>query len=113
MLLAGSARAQKWINPNFDAHRLDFRTLGYPDVTEIEADNSPITALLTAANGRVYGATSGKTASYLFVYDRSINKVRPLGKHRRRARRLSHARAGRRRHVAHRRRPEHARAGAA
>jgi hypothetical protein len=79
LLLAGSARAQKWINPNFDAHRLDFRTLGYPDVSEIEADNSPITALLTAASGRVYGATSGKTASYLFLYDRSINKVRPLG----------------------------------
>jgi len=80
LLLPGIARAQKWINPNFDAHRLDFRTLGYPDVTEIEADNSPITALLTAANGKVYGATSGKTASFLFLYDRSINKVRPLGK---------------------------------
>lgn len=80
LLLASASHAQKWINPNFDAHRLDFRTLGYPDVTEIEADNSPITALLTAANGRVYGATSGKTASFLFLYDRAINKVRPLGK---------------------------------
>ncbi|HPA19485.1 MAG TPA: hypothetical protein PLU30_17190 [Verrucomicrobiae bacterium] len=74
------APAQKWINPSFDAHRLDYRTLGYPDVTEIEADNSPITALLTATNGRVYGATSGKTASFLFLYDRGINKVRPLGR---------------------------------
>ena len=72
--------AQKWINPNFDAHRLDYRTLGYPDVSEIEADNAPITALLTAKDGRVYGATSGKTASYLFVYDRAINKVHPLGR---------------------------------
>jgi len=79
LLLAGAVHAQKWINPNFDTHRLDFRTLGYPDVSEIEADNSPITALLTAVSGKVYGATSGKTASYLFLYDRSINKVRPLG----------------------------------
>jgi len=77
---ASAVHAQKWINPAFDAHRLDFRTLGYPDVTEIEADNSPITALLTGANGRIYGATSGKTASFLFFYDRAINKVRPLGK---------------------------------
>lgn len=80
LALAGPIRAQKWINPNFDAHRLDYRDLGYPDVTAIEADNSPITALLTAANGRVYGATSGKTASHLFLYDRAINKVRPLGR---------------------------------
>lgn len=35
--------------------------------------------LLAAASGRVYGATSGKAAC-LFVYDRSINKVRPLGR---------------------------------
>lgn len=80
LLLAGPVQAQKWINPNFDAHRLDFRTLGYPDVSEIEADNAPITALLTAASGRIYGATSGKTASHLFLYDRAINKVRPLGR---------------------------------
>ncbi len=79
LALLPMAQAQKWINPQFDAHRLDFRTLGYPDVTEIEADNSPITALLTGANGRVYGATSGRTASFLFLYDRAINKVRPLG----------------------------------
>ena len=74
-----AAHAQKWINPLFDAHRLDYRNLGYPDVSEIEADNCPITALLTSAGGRIYGATSGKTASYLFLYDRAINKVRPLG----------------------------------
>ncbi len=77
--VASVARAQKWVNPNFDAHRLDYRDLGYPDVNAIEADNSPITALLTAESGMVYGATSGKTASYLFLYDRAINKVRPLG----------------------------------
>lgn len=76
---ATAAHAQKWVNPNFDAHRLDYRDLGYPDVNAIEADNSPITALLTAESGMVYGATSGKTASYLFLYDRAINKVRPLG----------------------------------
>lgn len=75
----GSASAQKWINPNFDAHRLDYRDLGYPDVTAIEADNCPITALLADPNGRIYGATSGK-ASQLFLYDRAINKVRPLGR---------------------------------
>lgn len=73
------AHAQKWINPNFDAHRLDYRDLGYPDVNAIAADNSPITALVTAEGGMVYGATSGKTASCLFLYDRAINKVRPLG----------------------------------
>ncbi len=71
--------AQKWVNPSFDAHRLDYRELGYPDVSRIPADNSPITALITAASGKVYGATSGKQ-SCLFVYDRSINKVRPLGR---------------------------------
>ena len=79
ILLAGSAMGQKWVNPKFDAHRLDYRDLGYPDVNAIEADNSPITALVTAKDGRVYGATSGKSASHLFLYDRSINKVRPLG----------------------------------
>lgn len=76
---AGTIHAQKWVNPAFDAHRLDYRDLGYPDVTAIDADNSPITALLTGATGRVYGATSGKAAC-LFVYDRSLNKVRPLGR---------------------------------
>ena len=79
LLVVGSAQAQKWINPNYDAHRLDYRDLGYPDVTAIDADNCPITALLTASNGHVYGATSGK-ASCLFLYDRGINKVRPLGR---------------------------------
>lgn len=79
VFLLDAAHAQKWINPPYDAQRLDYRDLGYPDVTAIEPDNCPITALVTAANGRVYGATSGK-ASCLFVYDRAINKVRPLGR---------------------------------
>ncbi|MCB0586744.1 MAG: hypothetical protein KDD06_15655 [Phaeodactylibacter sp.] len=71
--------AQKWVSPNFDNHHLDYRDLGYPGVTEIPADDSRISALLTHRNnGYVYGATSGKQA-YLFLYDRFINKVRPLG----------------------------------
>ena len=70
--------AQKCVNPNFEAHRLDFRDIGYPAATEIPADNSPITALLAHSSGKVYGATSGKQ-SYLFVYDYMTNKVYPLG----------------------------------
>jgi hypothetical protein len=80
LVIAPAAHAQKWVNPNFDAHRLDYRDLGYPDVSAIEADDTPITALVTAENGMVYGATSGKSASHLFLYDRAINKVRPLGR---------------------------------
>ena len=71
--------AQKCVNPHFDAQRLDFRDLGYPGATEIPADSSPITALLShSGNGKVYGATSGK-ASHLFVWDSRVNKVFPLG----------------------------------
>jgi hypothetical protein len=77
---APAAHAQKWVNPNFDAHRLDYRDLGYPDVSAIEADDTPVTALVAARDGTVYGATSGKSASHLFLYDRAINKVRPLGR---------------------------------
>ena len=73
------ATAQKNVNPHFEAHRLDFRDLGYPAATEIPADNSPIAALLAHSNGKVYGATSGKQ-SYLFVYDYLTNKVFPMGK---------------------------------
>jgi len=71
---------QQWVNPHFDTHRLDCRDLGYPNQNLIPADNSRITALLAHSNGFVYGATSGKTQSYLFFYNRYINKVRPLGK---------------------------------
>jgi hypothetical protein len=72
--------AQQWINPHFDTHRMDYRDLGYPTQNLIPADNSQITALITHSNGFIYGATSGKTQSYLFFYNRFINKVRPLGK---------------------------------
>ncbi|WP_020531266.1 PQQ-binding-like beta-propeller repeat protein [Flexithrix dorotheae] len=71
--------AQKWVNPNFMAHRLDYRDLGYPAANEIEADNSPIAALLGHSNGRIYGATTGKQ-SYLIAFDQRVNKVLPLGK---------------------------------
>lgn len=70
--------AQKCVNPHFDAHRLDYRDLGYPAATEIPADSSPIVALLSHSNGRVYGATTGKQ-SYLFMFDGMTNKVYPLG----------------------------------
>ncbi len=72
--------SQRWVNPHFDAHRIDYRDLGYPATNLIPADNSQITALLAHSDGFIYGATSGKTQSYLFFYDRYINKVRPLGK---------------------------------
>lgn len=70
--------AQKCVNPNFEAYRLDFRDLGYPAATDIPVDNSPIASLLAHSNGKVYGATSGKQ-SYLFVNDFMTNKVYPLG----------------------------------
>ena len=72
--------AQQWVNPHFDTHRMDCRDLGYPSQNLIEADNGLISALLAHSNGFIYGATSGKTQSYLFFYNRYINKVRPLGK---------------------------------
>lgn len=80
LLTAALSVAQQWVNPHFDTHRLDYRDLGYPTQNLIPADNSRITALMTHSNGFVYGATSGRTQSYLFFYNRYINKVRPLGK---------------------------------
>jgi hypothetical protein len=71
--------AQKYVNPNFETHRLDFRDIGYPAATEIPADDAHIAALLSHSNGRIYGATSGKNAR-LFVFDFMTNKVYPLGK---------------------------------
>lgn len=79
-LPSGITQAQQWVNPHFDTHRMDYRDLGYPAQNLIEADNACITALLTHSNGFVYGATSGKSQSYLFFYNRFLNKVRPLGK---------------------------------
>ena len=70
--------AQKCVNPHFDAQRLDYRDIGYPGATEIPADSSPITALLSHSNGKVYGVTSGKK-SHFFAYDSRVNKVFPLG----------------------------------
>ena len=80
LFLIEFAFSQRWVNPHFDTHRLDYRDLGYPAANMIPADNSRITALLAHSNGFIYGATSGKTQSYMFVYNRFINKVKPLGK---------------------------------
>ena len=80
LLFGGTTSGQRWINPHFDTHRMDFRDLGYPTQNLITADNSRILALLAHSNGFIYGATSGRTQSYLFFYNRFINKVRPLGK---------------------------------
>lgn len=80
LLIAVPGTAQRWVNPHFDTHRLDYRDLGYPEQNLIPADNSRISALLAHSNGFIYGATSGRAQSYLFFYNRFINKVRPLGK---------------------------------
>lgn len=78
VFLLHTLSSQKCVNPNFESHRLDFRDLGYPAATEISADDTPIAALLSHSNGRVYGATSGKQSN-LFSYDAMTNKVYPLG----------------------------------
>jgi hypothetical protein len=80
LFITAQAFSQQWINPHFDTQRMDYRELGYPTQNLIPADNSLITALMTHSNGFIYGATSGKTQSYLFFYNKFINKVRPLGK---------------------------------
>ncbi len=80
LFFALNSSSQQWSNPHFDTHRMDYRDLGYPTQNLIPADNSYITSLLAHSNGFIYGATSGKTQSYLFFYNRFINKVRPLGK---------------------------------
>jgi outer membrane protein assembly factor BamB len=72
-------RAQHWVNPNFECHRLDLRDLGYPEVNQIPANSSAITSLLAARSGKIYGGTSGDEA-FLFLYDPSTNKVKHLGK---------------------------------
>ena len=78
LLTSTSIIAQKSVNPHFEAHRLDFRDLGYPGATLIPADDTPIASLLAHSNGKVYGATTGNQ-SFLFVYDNHTNKVYPLG----------------------------------
>ncbi|NJO87564.1 MAG: PQQ-like beta-propeller repeat protein [Chloroflexia bacterium] len=79
LALSINSFAQKWVSPNYSNQYLDYRDLGYPGVNEIPADDSRISALLTNNGKYVYGATSGKQA-YLFLFDKYINKVRPLGK---------------------------------
>jgi hypothetical protein len=72
--------AQDWAKTNIkDLQRVDLRDLGYPLVNEIPANSSAVTSLLTASDGKIYGATSGEE-TYLFMFDPVINKVRHLGK---------------------------------
>jgi len=73
-------RSQDWARTNIrDLHRVDMRDLGYPLVNEIPENSSSITSLITARDGKIYGATTGEE-SYLFMFDPVINKVRHLGK---------------------------------
>ncbi len=62
-----------------ERQRVDLRDLGYPLVNEVPANSSAITSLITARDGKIYGATSGEQA-YLFVFNPVINKVRHLGR---------------------------------
>jgi hypothetical protein len=79
-LAACPLAAQDWIVPDLQhLQRLDLRDLGYTLVNEIPSNSSAITSLLTAADGKIYGGTSGDEA-YLFVFDPKINKVRHLGR---------------------------------
>ncbi len=72
--------AQDWAKTNIrDLQRVDLRDLGYPYVNEIPENSSAITSLLTSADGKIYGGTTGEE-SFLFVFDPAINKVRHLGK---------------------------------
>jgi hypothetical protein len=77
--LIAPLRAQHWVNPDFETHRLDLRDLGYPEINQIPANSSAVTSLRSTAQGRIYGGTMGDEA-YLFLYDPKINKVRHLGK---------------------------------
>ena len=77
--LFSQVSAQQYINPHYNTYRMDYRDLGYPNQNLIPADNARITALLTHSNGMIYGATSGRSQSYLFFFNRYINKIRPLG----------------------------------
>ena len=72
--------AQDWAKTNIkNLQRVDLNSLGYYRVNEIPENNSAITSLLTAKDGKIYGGTSGEEA-YLFMFDPEINKVRHLGK---------------------------------
>jgi hypothetical protein len=72
--------AQDWAKTNIkELQRVDLRDLGYPFVNEIPENSNAVTSLLTALDGKIYGATTGEE-SYLFLFDPVINKVRHLGK---------------------------------
>jgi hypothetical protein len=58
--------------------RIDLRDLGYPPLDVIPPDESAVTALAVAPDGKLYGATSGKR-SHLFVLDPAHGYVLPLG----------------------------------
>jgi len=60
-------------------HRIELRDLGYEFTDLIPADDSAITSLVEAPNGDIYGGTTGG-ACHLFVFSRSSNKVKHLGK---------------------------------
>jgi outer membrane protein assembly factor BamB len=64
--------------PRVPLHRLGYRDLGYPFFSEIPADGRYITSLAAAADGRVYGATTGFRA-YLFAFSPTTDQVKPLG----------------------------------
>jgi len=77
----GICRAQR--PPDYDQvvvqqNRIDARDLGYPPVDVIPNDDSAITSLTVAPDGKLYGATSGKQ-SYLFVLNPRHGYVQPLG----------------------------------
>ena len=80
LLALGSASvlAQPTREPEVPLHRMDYRELGYQNFNEIPGDAAFITALGAAADGKIYGATSG-VHSYLFAFSPATNQVRPLG----------------------------------
>lgn len=58
--------------------RIDLRNLGHPPLDVIPPGESAITSLVIAADGCLYGGTSGKRA-HLFFLDPAWNHVFPLG----------------------------------
>jgi len=79
-LFGSDVFADDWAKTNIkNLNRLDLRNLGYSQVNEIPVNSSAITSLLTSAEGKIYGVTSGDQ-SYLFLYDSTTNKVKHLGK---------------------------------
>ncbi|MDD4190622.1 MAG: hypothetical protein PHI28_04790 [Mangrovibacterium sp.] len=80
IVISNTLFAQDWAKTNIkNLQRVNLHYLGYPHVNEIPENSSAITSLLTAKDGKIYGATSGEEA-YLFLFDPGINKVRHLGK---------------------------------